>query len=228
MSMKRKRKSSAKQAEANRQNGRRSKGPSTPEGKVNVSHNAVKHGLHAEPWVQGLLAIGEKPNAYYRLVGQLLASLHPANAHQRMLVEDIARLRWEKLRLERARTSRVADKLRALQLERDHRLLEFDYDAPDLPQAELLQMGLDRVPACGPKFEKMLSCFDVLISIAKQGQFTLDPEPELNLLYGQEPSLEGVYLRNVFRRFVAAEKNGDREPEGGDSGCGNRGSGATP
>ena len=51
----------------------------------------------------------------------------------------------------------------------------------------------------------MLSCFDVLISLAKQGEWRLDPEPELNLLYGQQPSLEGAYLRNVFRRFVAAE-----------------------
>lgn len=40
----------------------------------------------------------------------------------------------------------------------------------------------------------------------------MDPEPELNLLYGQEPSLDGAYLRNVFRRFVAAE-NGVQEPQ---------------
>jgi hypothetical protein len=50
----------------------------------------------------------------------------------------------------------------------------------------------------------MLSCFDVLISVARQDQGLLDPEPELNLLYGNEPSLEGAYLRNVLRRFVAA------------------------
>jgi hypothetical protein len=107
--------------------------------------------------------------------------------------------------------------MRTLELKRHHHLLEFDYDSPDLPQAELLQKGLDRVPDSAPKFEKMLACFDVLISIAKRSQFTLDPEPELNLLYGQQPSLEGVYLRNVFRRFVAA---GGPEREKGETGKG--------
>jgi hypothetical protein len=48
-----------------------------------------------------------------------------------------------------------------------------------LPQAELVEKGLYRAPDFLPKFEKMLSCFDVLISAAKQGQFGLDPEPEL-------------------------------------------------
>jgi hypothetical protein len=154
------------------------------------------------------------PRAYYRLLGDLLASLRPANPHQRLQMEDIARLRVEKQRLQRARTALVAGKLRGLERQRDRRLLEFDHDSPDLPQAELLEKGLYRAPDSPPKFEKMLSCFDVLISEAKQGQFRLDPEPELNLLYGQEPSLEGAYLRNVFRRFVAAQ-NGIRGSEFG-------------
>jgi len=209
MALNRKRKPSTKQVEANRQNGRKSKGPRTPEGKSHVSLNALKHGLHAQPLVQSLLAMGEKPSAYYRLLAQLVASLHPANPHQRMQVEDLARLRLEKLRLERARAAQVAGKMRRLELERARRQLEFDCEAPDLPQAELLSKGLDRVADSPPKFEKMLSCLDVLISVAKQGDFTLDPEPELNLLYGQEPSLEGAYLRNVFRRFVAAQSGDD-------------------
>jgi hypothetical protein len=164
-----------------------------------------------------MLALQEDPRAYYRLLGDLLASLRPANPHQRMQVEDIARLRLEKQRLERARAALVAGKVRELELERERRLVEFDWEAPDLPQAELLQKGLDRVPDSPAKFEKMLSCFDVLISQAKEGEFGLDPEPELNLLYGKEPSLEGAYLRNVFRRFRGAKtkKNGV-----GDSGSG--------
>ncbi len=219
MSLIRKRKSSPKQVEANRQNGRKSNGPCTPQGKLHVALNALKHGLHAQPVVQGMLAIGEKPRTYYRLLAQLVASLRPANPHQRMQVENIAHLRCEKLRLRRARLGLIAGKMHGLERERARRLLEFDYDAPDLPQAELLQKGLDRVPDSAPKFEKMLACFDVLIDVAKQGRFTLDPEPELNLLYGQEPSLDGAYLRNTFRRFVAAQGGvrcsefGVREPQ---------------
>jgi hypothetical protein len=220
MSLTRKRKSSPKQVEANRQNGRKSNGPCTPQGKLHVALNAVKHGLHAQPVVQGMLAIGENPRTYYRLLAQLVASLHPTNPHQRMQVEDIAHLRCEKLRLRRARLGLIAGKMHGLERERDRRLLEFDYDAPDLPQAELLQKGLDRVPDSAAKFEKMLACFDVLIDVAKQGQFTLDPEPELNLLYGQEPSLDGAYLRNVFRRFVAAQRQQEKKSEAGVRGSG--------
>ena len=210
-----KRKPSAKQAESNRRNAQKSTGPRTPQGKQQVRLNALKHGLHSDPFVQGMLTLREDPRAYYRLLGDLLASLRPSNAHQRLQVEDIARLRLEKQRLERARAALVAGKVRELELERDRNLAEFNYEAPDLPQAELLEKGLDRAPDSPGKFEKMLSCFEVLISQAKQGQFRLDPEPELNLLYGKEPSLEGAYLRNVFRRFRAAW-NGD----------GNSGSGA--
>ena len=206
MSLTRKRKPSPKQVEANRQNGRKSKGPRTPQGKLGVVLNAFKHGLHAQPLVQAMLAIGEKPRAYFRLLAQLIASLRPANPHQRLLVEDICHLRCEKERLQRARLGLIAGRMRGLELKRDRRLLEFDYDAPDQPQAELLKTGLDRIPDSAPKFEKMLACFGVLIDMVKQGKFTLDPEPELNLLYGEEASLEGVYLRNVFRRFAAAEK----------------------
>ena len=36
---------SAKQAETNRRNAQKSTGPSTPEGKTALRHNAMKHGL---------------------------------------------------------------------------------------------------------------------------------------------------------------------------------------
>src|SRR5271157_1890362 len=98
-----KREPSAKQAEANRRNAQKFTGPRTPQGKQQVRLNALKHGLDADPFVQGMLALHEDPRAYYRLLGDLLVSLRPANPHQRLQVEDIARLRVEKQRIQRAR-----------------------------------------------------------------------------------------------------------------------------
>src|SRR5215831_11424740 len=170
-----KRKPSAKQTRANRRNAQKSTGPRTSRGKQQVRLNALKHGLHADPFMQGMLALHEDPRAYYRLLGDLLVSLRPVNPHQRLQVEDIARLRVEKHRLQHARAALVAGKVRGRSLGATARLLEFDCEAPDLPQAELLQKGLDRAPDSPPKFEKMLSCFEVLISRVKQDQFRLDP-----------------------------------------------------
>jgi hypothetical protein len=235
VSLTKKRNPSRKQVEANHRNAQKSTGPRTPQGKAHVALNALKHGLHSDPFVQGMLALHEDPRAYYRLLGELLTSLRPSNPHQRLQVEDIARLRLEKQRLQRARAGLVVGKVRGLELRRDRRQLDFDCEAPDLPQAELLEKGLYRAPDSPPKFEKMLSCFDVLINEAKQGRWRLDPEPELNLLYGKEPSLEGAYLRNVFRRCVAAkdgvglrpsESRAARAAERGDGVSGGSGSGA--
>jgi len=107
-----KRNASAKQVAANRRNAQNSTGPRTPQGKAHVALSALKHGLQAGPFVQGMLALHEDPRAYYRLLGDLLASLRPANPLQRMQVEDIARLRVEKQRLERARAALVVGKVR--------------------------------------------------------------------------------------------------------------------
>jgi hypothetical protein len=203
-----KRKSSPKQVEANRQNRRKSNGPCTRRASCTSPSTPSSTASTPNRWSRGCSPSG-------RIRALTIASLRPANPHQRMQVEDIAHLRCEKLRLRRARLGLIAGKMHGLEWERDRRVLEFDYDAPDLPQAELLQKGLDRVPDSAAKFEKMLACFDVLIDVAKQGQFALDPEPELNLLYGQEPSLDGAYLRNVFRRFVAAQRQQEEKSEAG-------------
>jgi hypothetical protein len=208
-----KRKTSPKQREANRRNGAKSNGPRTPQGKQRVALNALKHGLEAQPHYRALLAVGR---AYHLLLHELFTSLRPVNAHQRMLVEDLAQLRWERQRIRAARTGLVAEKLRALDRQRDYRLLEFDCDAPDLPQAEVLKKGLDRIPDSPAKFEKMLRCLAILIQVAKESDFSFDTEPELKLLYGEEPSLEGAYLHFTFRRFVKAQSSAGLEAGTGD------------
>jgi len=93
-----------------------------------------------------------------------------------MQVGDIARLRLEKQRLQRDRAALGAGKVRELEWQRDRHPVEFDCEAPDLPQAELLENGPGPGSDSPAKFEKMLSCFGVLISQAKQGEFQLDPE----------------------------------------------------
>ena len=83
-----------KQAEANRQNARKSTGPKTPEGKDAVRLNAVKHGLLS----QEVLLPGEDEDALGELGERVRADLHPVGELEDLLVEQIIaafwRLRW--------------------------------------------------------------------------------------------------------------------------------------
>jgi hypothetical protein len=83
-------------AEASRNNGAKSKGPKTAEGKARSAQNALKHGLRAERFV----VVGdEDPQEFAALEAALLAELAPEGALQTLLAGRIARAAW---RLQRA------------------------------------------------------------------------------------------------------------------------------
>jgi hypothetical protein len=84
----------AKQIQANRLNAQRSTGPRTPEGKARSSMNALRHGLTAET----IVLVSEEEPDYHDLRGALLTSYAPANAHEMMLVDNIAAGYWRTIR----------------------------------------------------------------------------------------------------------------------------------
>ena len=81
---------------ANRANAQHSTGPRTPEGKDRSKYNATRHGLSGKL----VVAPGEDPAGYDRLLQELIASYQPANTAESILVEEIAQNFW---RLQRAR-----------------------------------------------------------------------------------------------------------------------------
>jgi hypothetical protein len=82
--------SSERQAEANRRNGARSKGPVSPEGKKTSSRNATTHGLLSET----VLLPGEDTEAYIRMADGILADLKPVGQFEKILVHRIISLCW--------------------------------------------------------------------------------------------------------------------------------------
>ena len=75
----------ARMAEANRQNARKSTGPRTPAGKQHVAYNALQHGLFGKPGMQFMLAADEDPKELQQILARshrVLSSLHsrPADA----------------------------------------------------------------------------------------------------------------------------------------------------
>jgi hypothetical protein len=79
-----------KQRAANRQNAQKSTGTKTPEGKVAVSRNAVKHGLLSRYVLLG----DEDETALVELGKRLRAQLHPIGALEGFLVERIITAVW--------------------------------------------------------------------------------------------------------------------------------------
>ena len=102
--------------EANRQNSQKSTGPRTPEGKQQVRYNALKHGLYGKPCMQFMLAADEDPKEHQAILAGLTESFHPFTPAQRMLVEDLAMLRWQKRRNQRAQAAAISVALEELDI----------------------------------------------------------------------------------------------------------------
>lgn len=84
-------------AEASRQNGRRSRGPKTSEGKHHSRRNALKHGLRAETL---LLEAGNKEEntALLALRDRLEQQFLPRSVEQQLLLETAVHALWQKQR----------------------------------------------------------------------------------------------------------------------------------
>ena len=93
-----------------RENGAKSKGPVTPEGKEKSARNSIDHGLRAEklkhfapPHYVALC--NEDRRDYYQLLDELASVYQPVNLVAAGIVRDIAVARWQLLRLDTCITS---------------------------------------------------------------------------------------------------------------------------
>ncbi len=96
-------------AEISRANGRKSKGPTSPEGRARSSKNALKHGLTARCPVLPT----ESESDYRRLVDGFFEALQPLNVVEGVLAEQAAQCSWKIARAERAEVAAVAAAVRA-------------------------------------------------------------------------------------------------------------------
>ncbi len=78
-------------------NGRKSRGPTSPEGKATVSKNAIRHGLTTK---HPVLA-SEDHRPYDRIVEEYFALYSPTNIQERDIVQNIADASWRLARLKR-------------------------------------------------------------------------------------------------------------------------------
>jgi hypothetical protein len=96
--------SPAERAEISRQNGKKSQGPKSAQGKSRSKFNALKHGLKAKLPVLP----GEDPQQYQGLLDAWIANLQPSNDVEHSLVERAVTITWQLDRAERAETARLS------------------------------------------------------------------------------------------------------------------------
>jgi hypothetical protein len=84
------------QIEASRNNGRKSKGPSTPEGKARSSQNAVTHALTSAKW---LIPTNEDPAGYTAMHDEYQREWQPSGPTERDLVRQMSHAQYTLIRL---------------------------------------------------------------------------------------------------------------------------------
>ena len=90
-------------AEASRENGAKSQGPRTEEGKQRSSINALKSGLYSKKRFIG----GEREDEFQALLGAFIEHYEPEGPVEMILVDRMAVARWRTFRVERAEASAI-------------------------------------------------------------------------------------------------------------------------
>jgi hypothetical protein len=94
-------------AEASRQNGARSRGPRTPEGKARAAQNALKHGLRAQKY---LVLPDEDGAEFAALEAAMIEELAPVGALQAVLARRVAVAAWRLARADRLEVELFAER----------------------------------------------------------------------------------------------------------------------
>ena len=192
-----------RQLESNRRNAQKSTGPRTDAGKRRAALNGLKYGHYTVPRTmeQSMLLLGEDPLEFQAFRESLLASRQPADAMERMLVEDIAMLAWKKRRLNRAQEGLQLRNLEMLELDRHRRALEVGRESADISQEEVLKSGLRRAPRSPGRFGEILSQLETLSALSNRRDFSQDIDPVITMLYGETPTLRGAQIANSYRQL---------------------------
>jgi hypothetical protein len=186
---------------ANRRNAKKSTGPRTRAGKARSRWSALKHGRYLQPHAETLRHLDEDPREYAHLLRETLQSYPPANPLQRMLVEDVARLRWERLRIQRAKEAKLAKRLQEWEHEQRRGLAELDQESSNISQAEVLESGLRRAKDSPAKFRELMQFLEVLEGIVARGDLTRENRELLFGIWGKNPTMRGAQIISLFERF---------------------------
>ena len=94
MSLTKKRTLTAKRMAANQANGKRSRGPATPQGRERIRDANLRHGFYSQDRDKALRALGENPQEFDAVVKSVMEKWPPADAFEERLAMRLARAMW--------------------------------------------------------------------------------------------------------------------------------------
>jgi len=187
----------------------KSTGPRTAYGKRRSSQNALKDGRYAKngrSYVESvwysMVDLNEDPKEFERLLGDLIKSHRPRTPAEMLLVDDIASLRWQRRRNERAQTALLVRNLERMEARRAKLAVETEHQmGADALRGEVLEKGLLHVADCPTKFAELLRWLEMLDGMVTQGQFGKF-STALRAVYGKDPTLRGSLMEQLFEELA--------------------------
>ena len=188
--------SSERRIAASRANGRKTRGPVTPEGKARSAANAIRHGLASTHRAcYSTCLANESPAEFMLLYEALVAEFAPATAAEHLIIHEMAVSRW---RLHRNWSYETA----ALdhQMDRMADSIAEDYDSMDettrglLAYRELTERGatlanLQRYETRLTRhFDRCLTRLAQLQSLREKRKFPNNPSPNIEHFFTAPPA----------------------------------------
>ncbi|MFB3923587.1 MAG: hypothetical protein ACE145_17830 [Terriglobia bacterium] len=187
--------------EARRENARKSTGPRTAAGKRRSAANGRpprKPAVAVPTPLHSMIALDEDPSDYKALLFELLIAHHPTNPAQRLLIEDIAMLRWRRLRNLRAQEGLTVKNLERLERDRLQQEAEMEKESSDFSQKKALEMGMFNIPDSPAKFKELGRLVDMFIEAVERREFTEKGYRLMASVYGPEPSTRGARILTAY------------------------------
>ncbi len=192
---------------ARRANARKSTGPRTEAGKRRVALNALQGGGHLRRLAAGMRELGENPLEFRRLFADLLDSYQPATAAEALLVEDVATLRWQRRRCERAQAGVLAQHQDVSRQEAIRSAVKRRYRCWSHP-AGAVGGGLRGAADAAYKFEQLKEMIDILEAKIEAGDFSDETRSLVRTIYGENPTGRGASIAKLFEDLARSGAQG--------------------
>jgi len=190
---------------AQRRNALESTGPRTPEGKRRSAANARRRGAAPDRLLSPSPAFNENGGELRRMVAQLSQAYQPANAAERLLVEDLAMLRLRQRRNQSAQDGLILKNLARLERRRDERRQEAVMESPEYPFRAAQLAGLINTEDSPAKYKGVGRLLRIMIDDVELGNFSEEGKQILQRIYGPLPTMRGARVLGNYIGLLEAE-----------------------